>query len=160
MARAEQDRRDKQAQADLHRLLTEAFWGPVSRVKRCGCGKFMQPVHYVRQCDECRQQNRLQARRKGRRIRKGIERARLRFAKVERVDPMEVFDRDRWRCHLCGIKAPKRLRGTYHANAPELDHIIPLAAGGEHSMRNTACSCRKCNGAKGAKPMGQLRLVA
>lgn len=159
-AQAARDRQFRQEQASLHRLLTEVRWGPVSRVKQCGCGKFMQPTHYLRQCDECRQRNKLQARRKSRRIRKGIERARLRSAMIERVDPIEVFNRDGWRCHMCGIKTPKRLRGTYQHNAPELDHIIPLAAGGEHSMRNTACSCRKCNGEKGAKPMGQLRLVA
>jgi hypothetical protein len=85
---------------------------------------------------------------------------RLRQATVERFDPFDVFERDGWRCHMCGIKTPKRLRGTYEDNAPELDHIVPLAAGGDHSRRNTACSCRKCNIAKSDKPLGQLRLVA
>jgi len=160
MARAEQDRQAKQEQADMHRLLTEVRWGPVSRVKQCGCGKFMQPTHYVQQCDECRHRNHRNAERRYRRIRRAKDRARLRAAYIENVDPFDVFDRDGWRCHLCGVKTPKRLRGTYEPNAPELDHIIPLAAGGEHSRRNTACACRKCNGAKGARPMGQMRLVA
>jgi 5-methylcytosine-specific restriction endonuclease McrA len=74
------------------------------------------------------------------------------------VDPMIVFDRDGWRCHLCGIRTPKHLRGTTDDRAPECDHIVPIAAGGSHSYENSACSCRKCNRQKGAKPLGQLLL--
>lgn len=95
-----------------------------------------------------------------RRAYRATRKARVRAATVERFDPIEVLDRDRWRCHLCGIATPKRLRGTYAPSAPELDHIIPLSKGGEHSRRNTACACRACNLAKGDKPLGQLKLVA
>jgi hypothetical protein len=42
--------------------------------------------------------------------------------------------------------------------APELDHIIPLASGGAHVWDNVQCTCRKCNGEKGAEVLGQLRL--
>lgn len=91
---------------------------------------------------------------------KALRRQRRKDARTERFDPFEVFERDKWRCHICGIRTPKRLRGTYEDSAPELDHVIPLAAGGEHSRRNTACACRKCNIEKGDKPLGQLRLVA
>ena len=74
------------------------------------------------------------------------------------VNPIKVFERDGWKCHLCGIKTPKRLRGTYDDRAPELDHIVSLAAGGDHTYANTACACRLCNQEKGAKPLGQLLL--
>lgn len=74
------------------------------------------------------------------------------------VDPMVVFERDGWRCHLCGIKTPKHLRGTTDDRAPECDHIVPIAAGGSHTYENSACACRKCNRQKGAKPLGQLLL--
>jgi len=74
------------------------------------------------------------------------------------VDPIKVFDRDGWKCHLCGIRTPKRLRGTTDDRAPECDHIVPLAAGGAHSYENSACSCRRCNREKGATPLGQLLL--
>lgn len=83
---------------------------------------------------------------------------RRRCAVVEAVDPLIVFDRDGWRCQLCGIRTPKRLRGTYDDRAPELDHIMPISLGGEHSYRNTQCSCRKCNAAKSNTPLGQFRL--
>lgn len=83
---------------------------------------------------------------------------RRKCAVVEAVDPIEVFNRDGWRCQLCGVKTPKKLRGTYEDLAPELDHIIPISVGGEHSYRNTQCACRRCNASKSAIPLGQLRL--
>jgi len=67
------------------------------------------------------------------------------------VNPYVVFTRDGWTCKLCGCDTPRALRGTFVPNAPELDHIIPLALGGEHSYENTQCACRACNGSKGAK---------
>ena len=76
----------------------------------------------------------------------------------EPVDPLKVFKRDGWRCQLCGKKLKPKHRGTIRDDAPELDHIIPWAQGGEHSYRNTQCACRKCNQEKGARELGQLRL--
>lgn len=86
------------------------------------------------------------------------ERARLRLVYVEAVDPTKVFERDKWRCQECGVRTPRRLRGTYDDRAPELDHVVPLSQGGEHSYRNTQCLCRSCNGAKSNNVRGQLRL--
>lgn len=95
-----------------------------------------------------------------RRISKPKRRALLRAVSVESVDPIKVFDRDGWRCQICHRPTPKRLRGSMDKRAPELDHIIPLAKGGEHSYRNTQCACRKCNGAKSATVYGQLNFFA
>lgn len=78
----------------------------------------------------------------------------------ERVNKVQVFIRDGWRCQLCGKKLRQRHMGTTRPDAPELDHIIPFAAGGEHTYRNTQCACRQCNHAKGKRPLGQLRLFA
>lgn len=86
--------------------------------------------------------------------------ARKRSATVERVNPNRVFARDGWRCHLCGKAADATKRGTYHPNAPELDHILPLSKGGEHSYANTACAHRKCNAAKSDRIIGQPSLFA
>lgn len=86
--------------------------------------------------------------------RKAIEKA----ANAERFDPFEVFDRDRWTCQLCGRKTPKSKRGAYDDDAPELDHIVPLSKGGEHSRRNTQCACRSCNAAKSDTARGQINL--
>jgi hypothetical protein len=112
--------------------------------------------HRTRLCAECREMRSKAHKRAARLARKAKERAAI----VERFDPLEVLGRDGWKCHLCGVSTPKRLRGTYDDRAPELDHIIALAAGGEHSRRNTACACRLCNIRKSDTPLGQLRLVA
>ncbi|MGE3807155.1 MAG: HNH endonuclease [Gemmataceae bacterium] len=93
------------------------------------------------------------------RARRKADKYRRRASVIERFDPLEVLARDRWRCQLCGVKTPERLRGTYQPNAPELDHIIPIALGGSHSRANTQCACRSCNGTKGARELGQLLLV-
>ncbi|WP_443026051.1 HNH endonuclease [Sphingomonas sp. PB2P19] len=90
-------------------------------------------------------------------MRKALQRGSV--AGAERFDPVAVLSRDRWKCHLCGRATPQRLRGTYDDRAPELDHIVPLARGGKHTMANTACACRRCNIVKGARPLGQLRLL-
>lgn len=63
----------------------------------------------------------------------------------------QVFERDGWRCQLCGKVTPERKRGTISHNAPEVDHIIPLSKGGEHSLNNAQTLCRACNGWKSDK---------
>lgn len=107
-----------------------------------------------RTCAACKNANR----KKRKLVEKAKRRARERGATADRIDPLKVFARDKWTCHLCGCKTPAELRGTYEPNAPELDHIIPLAAGGTHTWSNVACCCRKCNIAKSDRPLGQLNL--
>ncbi len=82
-------------------------------------------------------------------------RKRIKAASVEVVVRVVVFERDKWRCALCGTKTIKK---PYQKNSAELDHIVPLALGGEHSYANTQCTCRSCNGSKGAKAKGQALL--
>jgi predicted nucleic acid-binding Zn ribbon protein len=124
---------------------------PAPRV--CACGHLL--LKGCRLCVNCKAKRRavwMKTIRKANKMRK-------RGATVEMVNDLIVLARDGWRCHLCGVKTPSRLRGTYDDRAPEVDHIVPIAAGGEHSYRNTACACRRCNIAKGARPLGQLRLL-
>lgn len=85
--------------------------------------------------------------------------ARKRGLVAESFDDLEILERDGWRCQICGISTPRRLRGTYKPNAPEVDHIIPQAKGGPHSRANCQCACRRCNGAKAdGAPRGQVGL--
>lgn len=95
------------------------------------------------------------ARRAGRKARKALERG---ARTASRIDPIAVFERDGWRCKLCGRKTKSSLRGTCDLRAPELDHIQPLSLGGAHDWGNVQCACRGCNMRKGARPMGQLML--
>lgn len=107
-----------------------------------------------RKCDDCINVNI----RNRARISKGIRRARQRRVEYQSVDPIKVFDRDGWKCHICGISTPKELRGTYIDKAPELDHIVTLADGGSHTYGNVACACRSCNRKKSDKSFGQLKI--
>ena len=70
--------------------------------------------------------------------------------------PSTVFDRDGWRCRACHRSTPPELRGTFEDRAPELDHVVPLSKGGDHSMENTQCLCRACNMKKGARTMAEF----
>lgn len=89
---------------------------------------------------------------------KGTRRARARRVAYEPIDPLAMFARDGWHCQLCGRSTPKRLRGQMVDRAPELDHIVPLSAGGTHTYDNVQCLCRECNQKKHTKMLGQLRL--
>jgi 5-methylcytosine-specific restriction endonuclease McrA len=73
------------------------------------------------------------------------------------VNKLKVFERDEWRCHLCGCDTPRDKRGKGEANSPELDHVIPLSRGGAHTYGNTRCACRACNLAKGNSLPGERR---
>jgi 5-methylcytosine-specific restriction endonuclease McrA len=84
---------------------------------------------------------------------------RKRGATVEKFKDTDVLERDGWRCQICGVATPKKLRGTFKPNAPEVDHIVAIANGGAHAMWNCQCACRKCNGLKNAgPPRGQMGL--
>ena len=123
----------------------------------CGeCGASFVPEYGDRRrsycSDSCSKKN-------NRRVRRKKERALLRSVKAENVNPIKVFERDGWICHLCGKPTLKSKRGTYHKRAPELDHITPLSKGGDHSYANTACSCRSCNASKSDTIAGQPSLL-
>jgi hypothetical protein len=86
-------------------------------------------------------------------------RARFHGVSYEPIDPIKVFNRDGWRCQICGVRTPRSLRGTGKPTSPELDHRIPMAMGGGHLWSNVQCTCRACNGAKGGKRvLGQMAL--
>ena len=88
-------------------------------------------------------------------------RRRLRGVSVQRVYRRRIFERDGWRCRLCG-KTVKRTAMVPHPLAPTLDHIVPLAAGGRHEPANVQCAHFLCNSVKsaGTGPNGdQLRLL-
>lgn len=89
---------------------------------------------------------------------KAKRRALQRGVDAESVNPFKVFERDGWRCQLCKVKTPRTKRGTYADDAPELDHIVPLAKGGAHTYANTQCACRRCNGLKADRVLGQALL--
>jgi 5-methylcytosine-specific restriction endonuclease McrA len=70
-------------------------------------------------------------------------RARKRGAHVEHVEPLVVLERDDGVCGICG----EDVDPTFF----DIDHVIPLARGGEHSYRNVQVAHRRCNARKGAR---------
>lgn len=76
-------------------------------------------------------------------------RVRLEGATVERFDPREIYERDAWKCQLCDQPIDSSLVWPQFMSA-SLDHVIPLAANGEHSRANTQAAHWLCNVRKGA----------
>lgn len=89
------------------------------------------------------------------------KRAKLFGVEYEPVKPANVFERDGWRCQICGKQTPKARRGSRYSNAPELDHRIPISKGGPHTYGNTQCACRACNSEKSNRSnTGQIALFS
>jgi len=83
--------------------------------------------------------------------------------RVESVSRVAVFDRDGWKCQLCGKSVLRRATqsrktGRLHPRTASLDHIIPLSRGGGHMESNCQCACLRCNVRKHNKLVGQKRL--
>lgn len=57
----------------------------------------------------------------------------------------EVFKRDAFTCQYCGAKAPEVILNV--------DHIKPVADGGENEIVNLITSCFACNSGKGARKL-------
>ena len=87
-------------------------------------------------------------------------RAAIRGAReVERFTDVEIFERDGWRCGICGGPVDRRLRYPHPLSA-SLDHIVPLSEGGTHERANVQLAHFICNSRKGARAVGeQLALV-
>jgi 5-methylcytosine-specific restriction endonuclease McrA len=96
--------------------------------------------------------------RRSKRDMKAKRRARKRTATVETVRRAKIFERDGWRCRLCG-KVVARNKVVPHPRAPVLDHIIPLARGGTHEGRNVHTAHFICNSLKGDRAVGEQLLL-
>lgn len=56
---------------------------------------------------------------------------------------MAILGDQEWRCADCGV--------DLHTVEKHLDHVVPLCAGGLHSMANLQWLCRRCNLSKGGR---------
>jgi hypothetical protein len=74
---------------------------------------------------------------------------------VETFTSEEIFERDRYRCHICKRKCRRRAAVVPDPLAPTIDHLIPLAKGGEHTRANVATACFQCNSVKGDRGGGE-----
>lgn len=71
---------------------------------------------------------------------------------IEHFSREGIYERDGGRCHICHRLVP---RSDFH-----LDHLVPLAHGGDHAPRNLAVAHPLCNHKRGAGWLpAQLRLI-
>lgn len=73
-----------------------------------------------------------------------------------------IGDRDNWICHLCDRSVPKAVGSSKKRNGATVDHLVPLADGGQHSWENVALAHWSCNISRGARSSEhgvQLRLI-
>lgn len=79
------------------------------------------------------------------------ERARLHGVTIiEHFTNTEVFERDNYTCYMCGIQVDPAA-DCYQPNSATVDHVIPFAANGPHTLANARCACFQCNSTKQAK---------
>lgn len=109
------------------------------------CGSSFVPGYGSRRIKYCSVDCGAAAKRK---IRSGSTNRRraAKFGSVyEVVNKRKVFERDGWQCYLCGASTPNNLSGTKEPNAPELEHVVPLA----HGFVDGCCSESRTRGPSG-----------
>lgn len=133
------------------------------RPQVCECTECRQPFlrqywHRTLRCQGCVDANAKRIERASKKLRKARIRAGYRL-EGERFTDEDIFERDGWRCQLCGRKVRKDV-STTHPRYATIDHITPVSRGGQHIRVNVQASCLQCNGKKRAKVEGvQLRLI-
>ncbi len=67
--------------------------------------------------------------------------------KMTSAQRLAVFERDAWTCRLCGFPVSRGAQ-VPDLEAPTIDHIVPLAAGGAHAPSNWQTAHFWCNSYK------------
>lgn len=104
-------------------------------------------------CAACSKENGKDAKSASKRLRKA--RAITQF--VERVVRKQIYQRDGWKCGICGKGVNKRAK-VPHPLAKTIDHIIPLSKGGTHEPKNVRLAHFICNSKRGNDVVAQLRM--
>ena len=162
------------------RVRTRRLGGvPLGEMVTSECGTCNETYTYVRRggnrtdCDDCRTVKRRKAEAKARRAarakarREGRykgndhrKRARRYNVDYEPIQPLYIYERDNWTCHLCGKKTKKFYSRTgYDPMGPTLDHIIPMSKGGPHIKSNVALAHHICNTRKSDGAVGEQLLL-
>jgi 5-methylcytosine-specific restriction endonuclease McrA len=73
------------------------------------------------------------------------------------VKAFAVFKRDNWTCYMCKAKCEK-VYDPLNPLSATVDHVYPVAAGGDHDWHNVRTACASCNSRKGDRIKGQRLL--
>lgn len=77
-------------------------------------------------------------------------RAILRGALSEKYTTLEIADRDSYKCGLCGKLVDMSLAAP-DLGSPTIDHVLPIARGGNDTRDNVQLAHFGCNSRKGAR---------
>lgn len=137
-------------------------WAERGTIATRSCQRCQHPFAYIvatrspDYCDACRPdviRDQRAADKQRRRARK-----RNTSAPTERIIRSHIYERDRWTCQLCHRRVDPTL--TYpNPWSASLDHVVPLAVGGEHTAANVQLAHLRCNFRKGAR-RGQPQQLA
>lgn len=126
----------------------------VSMFRVCHCGTVFVKRQGKVQCSACQdKETRVKNSQRG-----YARRAVTALYVAERIDPIEIAERDGWRCGLCGEAVTPGLKWP-NPDALSLDHILPISKGGRHTPDNVQLSHLRCNWSKG-KGRGKWRTTA
>jgi hypothetical protein len=81
---------------------------------------------------------------------------RLDAGPVTRINRVAVYERDEWRCQLCGGEVPRTAQFPDDWSA-SLDHVVPITAGGTHTWDNVQLAHLGCNRDKGVDVLDDER---
>jgi hypothetical protein len=131
---------------------------PYSLVRACRvCGHWFKcdygSGHTLHCSDECKRAADRESGKRAKRRRKAWKRG----ARREKYKDKDIFERDNWRCQVCGEKVNCK-RQAPHSKAPTIDHIVPLSKGGADAPDNVQCAHFECNCKKNNK-LGYQRLL-
>jgi hypothetical protein len=96
--------------------------------------------------DRCKQNQKAS---RGRARKRGVER--------EHYSRHAIFERDGWRCRICGKLTDRKVRFP-HSTCPVIDHLIPLVDGGADTAANVATAHHLCNSTRSDRGAAQLQL--
>lgn len=71
---------------------------------------------------------------------------------ISKKTRFEIFKRDGFKCTYCGAEAPKAIL--------HVDHIHPVAKGGDNDMLNLTTACSDCNGGKSDRLLSDDSAIA
>lgn len=83
---------------------------------------------------------------------------RKKTAESEQYRRLEIFERDGWRCGICGDKIDRAAKWPDPRSAM-VDHIVPIALGGSDMRVNVQASHARCNWSKQARGGGEQLLL-
>lgn len=120
-----------------------------------GCGRCGVPLPVGRKsCDPCLHLIKRARKRQGKRRRRAMKLG----VPSEPYTLAEIAARDRFTCQLCH-KRVAMTKAVPHAKAATIDHVVPLADGGDDTRANVQLAHFECNWRKADHGTQQLALI-